>query len=327
MNSTQQLEAAAHAKVNVFLSIGPARDDGYHELTSVFQSLDISDRVRIREVDPAQDEADATTTSRVTDLSVAGPTADGVPADSSNLVWKAIDAVVDRLSALHGVQENLPAVELEIFKEIPTAGGMAGGSADAAAALRLADAFYAPHFGSSGLGEQELHSLAIGLGSDVPFTLLGGTALGTGRGENLTPMLSRGQFHWAIILSPEGLSTPAVFKKLDELRAAGKAQGTEADTSAVSQALISGDARQLAKALHNDMQPAALSLRPQLRTVLDAGVAAGALAGMVSGSGPTCAFLCPDADTAQEVVDDVHFDLPKYRGVTCTGPAPGARLI
>src|SRR5699024_5787219 len=142
--------------------------------------------------------------------------------------------------------------------------------------------------------------MAAQLGSDVPFALLGGTALGTGRGEQLVPVLSRHTFHWVIALDNEGMRTPEVFGELDRLRAESKPNRV-GDVEPLLEALASGDPRQLALLLGNDLQSAAVSLRPALRRTLRAGVQAGALAGIISGSGPTCAFLCADGDEAVRV--------------------------
>lgn len=315
--------ARAHAKVNLHLGVGDARADGYHELATVFQSLELHDDVRLsltgEEIDLAVDGWEE---RLIESLAVTGPYAAGVPTDSGNLVWRATVNIAKRLRAERGL-DAVPQVAFELRKGIPAAGGMAGGSADAAAALLLADAA----FGPTSLGQPVLYEEANWLGSDIAFTLRGGTALGTGRGEQLTPMLARGTFHWAIITSNEGLSTPAVFQKVDELRAAGKGQPPHLDTAAVSQALTSGDAEHLAAVLHNDMQPAALTLRPDLRKTLAAGKAAGALAGIVSGSGPTCALLCADAAEAAEVAAQVSTELPGTRGIPTSGPARGAHLV
>lgn len=316
--------AHAHAKVNLHLGVAEPREDGFHELATVFQSLSIHDVVTLEEV--GGPTGVSSSASRVLSLEVDGPYALGVPADSSNLASRAVDLVASRLREKFGPRD-LPQVALYLTKGIPAAGGMAGGSADCAAALRLADRCFSQYYTMDTLGEDELMGLAAQLGSDVPFTLMGGTALGTGRGEQLTPMISRGSYAWAFISSHEGLSTPAVFAKLDELRAAGRGVGPTMDTTAVGQALMSGKAQRLAGALANDLQAAAVSLRPDLRKTLKAGKAAGALCGIVSGSGPTCAFLCEDEGIAADVVSQVTVEIPKTRGFVATGPAPGAVLI
>lgn len=315
------IRARAHAKVNLHLGVEAARPDGFHELATVFQSLNISDVVSLETLEDSTPAA-MTTGPVVQELRASGTYAAGVPENDKNLAWRAVEAVAD---AVRGERElALPKVKLQLEKGIPAAGGMAGGSADAAAALRLAAHAFAD-FGA--VSEEELLTLAARLGSDVPFTLIGGTALGTGRGEKLAPMLSRGTFTWAIITNAEGLSTPAVFAKIDELRAAGKGSNPTMDTSAVAQALMSGRPEALAKVLRNDLQAATLSLRPDLRKILDTGMAAGALTGIVSGSGPTCAFLCEDEETAGEVVAQVMFDNKGTRGIVTTSPAPGIEVI
>lgn len=305
--SSQLWQARAHAKVNLHLGVGEAREDGFHELATVFQALEVHDIVSYR-------------WSEDTTVEVTGRHAQGVPATTDNLAWRAVELVAQRLM--------LPATGiLTMEKNIPAAGGMAGGSADAAAALLLANHALSTEFSREPVAEEKLFELAAELGSDVPFTLLGGTALGRGRGELLTSMMSRGRYIWAIITNAEGLSTPTVFHKLDELRAAGRGSSPHLDTEAVGQALISGNPRELAAAMHNDLQPAALSLRPDLRKILETGEAAGALKGIVSGSGPTCAFLCEDEETAVEVVAQVCADNRGTRGLVTTGPASGATLV
>ncbi|MDY3127409.1 MAG: 4-(cytidine 5'-diphospho)-2-C-methyl-D-erythritol kinase [Corynebacterium sp.] len=335
--------ARASGKVNVHLGCGWPRSDGYHDLVTIFQAVDLADEVSIELFDDSIGGIHGP-------LQVSGPTATGVPDDESNLVWKAIELVHQRFSelfpALVGLKQQ-PALRVAIVKNIPAAGGMAGGSADAAAALIAANAAFGAWYekgdvaGSRkqeapALDRETLRDLAAQLGADVPFCLLGGTALGTGRGDVLTPVLARGTFHWCFIASQEGLSTPKVFKKLDELREsaslAGDQQRLDAlaphlDTSAVSQAVTTGDCEQLARAMRNDLQAASFSLRPSLRTIIDLGQESGALRGMVSGSGPTIALLCPSAAIAREVRDIIVTEVPGTRGFVTTSPARGARLV
>ncbi|WP_282785672.1 MULTISPECIES: 4-(cytidine 5'-diphospho)-2-C-methyl-D-erythritol kinase [unclassified Nocardia] len=291
----------APSKVNLHLGVGDLRDDGYHDLTTVFQALSLSDDVRLA---PAGSLA----------VKVTGEGAAEVPTDRTNLVWKA--AV--RLAHLDG---RAPLVEIAIDKGIPVAGGMAGGSADAAAALVGLNDLW-----ELGLGREQLLDIAAELGSDVPFALHGGTALGRGRGEKLLPVLSRNSFHWVLALAKGGLSTPEVFRELDRLRAAGDPPRLDSP-EALLQALASGDPHQLAPLLGNDLQAAALSLKPELRRTLRGGVAAGALAGIVSGSGPTCAFLCESEEAAVAVAAELS-GAGVCRSVrTATGPVPGARVV
>lgn len=291
----------APSKVNLHLGVGDLRDDGYHDLTTVFQALSLSDDVKI-----------APSTSLA--VKVTGESAAEVPTDRTNLVWQA--AV--RLAHLDG---RAPLVEISIDKGIPVAGGMAGGSADCAAALVGLNDLW-----ELGLSREELLEIGAELGSDVPFSLHGGTALGRGRGEKLLPVLSRNSFHWVLALAKGGLATPAVFRELDRLREVGDPPRLDSP-EALLQALASGDPRQLAPLLGNDLQAAALSLKPELRRTLRAGVTAGALAGIVSGSGPTCAFLCESEDAAIEVAAELS-GAGVCRSVrTASGPVPGARVV
>jgi 4-diphosphocytidyl-2-C-methyl-D-erythritol kinase len=291
----------APSKVNLHLGVGDLRADGYHELTTVFQALSLSDDI---ELTPASSLS----------VQVSGEGAGEVPTDRTNLVWQA--AV--RLAHVAG---RAPLVEIAIRKGIPVAGGMAGGSADAAAALVGLNALW-----DVGLSRDELAAIAAELGSDVPFSLAGGTALGRGRGEKLLPVLSRSTFHWVLALARDGLSTPVVFGELDRLRDQGNPPRL-GEPQELLQALASGDPAQLAPLLGNDLQAPALSLRPDLRRTLRAGTTAGALAGLVSGSGPTCAFLCESEQAAIEVAAELS-GAGVCRSVrTASGPVPGARIL
>lgn len=290
------------SKVNLHLSVGDLRADGFHELTTVFQSLSLTDEVTVAIADEPG-------------IEVQGEGAAAVPTGGANLAWRA----VEELARYVGKDE--PKVKVMIRKGIPVSGGMAGGSADAAATLvALANLWKLE------VSRDELAGVAAALGSDVPFMLHGGTALGTGRGEQIVPVLSRHQFHWVLAFARGGLATPKVYGELDRLRADGEPPRV-GPVEPVLEALASGDPRQLALLLGNDLQAAAVSLRPGLRRTLRAGVAAGALAGTVSGSGPTCAFLCADADDALRVAAELS-----GAGVCRTvrvvhGPVPGARVV
>lgn len=294
----------APAKVNLHLAVGDLRADGYHDLTTLFQSLSLTDEVTVALADEAG-------------LEVRGEGADAVPTDSSNLVWKAVRA----LAAHVGRDPDEPKLRILINKGIPVAGGMAGGSADAAATLvALANLWRLE------MGRDELATVAAEVGSDVPFVLQGGLALGTGRGEQLVPVLSRHTYHWVMALDSVGLSTPEVFRELDRLRAEGNPPRVGA-VEPVLEALASGDPNQLALLLGNDLQAAAVSLRPGLRRTLRAGVNAGALAGIVSGSGPTCAFLCSDGDAAVRVAAELSGAGVCRTVRVAQGPVAGARMI
>lgn len=312
------IRGRGHAKVNLHLGVGDARADGYHELVTVFQSLSLHDDLELRILHGTV----AGGGSVVDSLQLSG-TAAGVPADETNLAWRAVDKLVAAYRAA-GVGE-LPKVELRLRKGIPVAGGMAGGSADAAVALRVTQAWLTEL--ADPLPVEELDRIAAELGSDVPFTLHGGTMLGTGRGENLVPVLSRGQYHWVLAVSSQGLSTPEVFAKLDQMRAAGRDLAGSTDPADLVRALLNDDPVQLAGCLVNDLQAPATSLRPGLRKILAAGEAAGALKGIVSGSGPTCAFLCRDADHAEEVAAELIDTGLVLTARTATGPAEGAHVV
>ncbi|MEO3750412.1 4-(cytidine 5'-diphospho)-2-C-methyl-D-erythritol kinase [Streptomyces sp. B6B3] len=292
-------------KVNVQLAVGPPRPDGFHDLANVFLAVALHDRVTV------------TPAPRLT-VSCAGPGAEQVPLDGDNLAARAATV----LAAHHG---RAPDVRLDIAKDIPVAGGMAGGSADAAAALVACDALW-----GTATPAAELAELAAGLGSDVPFALLGGAALGEGRGERLTPLPVGGTFHWVFALADGGLSTPEVYRECDRLRAAA-ADDVPAPRpdGALLAALRAGDAAALAARLDaaNDLQPAALSLRPALADTLAAGRAAGALAGLVSGSGPTCAFLAADAPGAAALAARLSASGTCRTARAATAPAAGPTTI
>lgn len=292
------------AKVNLHLAVGDLRADGYHDLATVFQALSLTDEVVVA----AAEEPG---------IEVTGEGAAAVPAGPENLAWKAVRALAEHV----GRDPAESRVRVHIRKAIPVAGGMAGGSADAAAALVGAAALW-----KLDLGRDELATVAATLGSDVPFMLHGGTALGTGRGERIVPVLSRHTFHWVIALDRKGLRTPEVFGELDRLRADGR--GSRAgNVEPVLEALASGDPRQLALLLGNDLQAPAVSLRPTLRRTLRAGVDAGALAGLVCGSGPSCAFLCVDGDSAVRVAAELAGAGVCRTVRVAQGPVPGARVI
>ncbi|MDT0346991.1 4-(cytidine 5'-diphospho)-2-C-methyl-D-erythritol kinase [Streptomyces litchfieldiae] len=289
------------AKVNVQLAVGGPRPDGFHDLANVFLAVGMYDHVTAT-------PADALT------ISCAGPGAEDVPLDAGNLAARAAAL----LAARHG---RRPDVHLHIDKDIPVAGGMAGGSADAAAALLACDTLW-----GTATPRDELLALCAELGSDVPFSMVGGAALGRGRGERLTPLPVSGTFHWVFALADGGLSTPAVYRECDRLRGDRPVPEPEA-APALLAALRDGDAARLATAVANDLQPAALSLRPALADTLAAGALAGALAGLVSGSGPTCAFLTDGAESAAALAAAL------VAGGTCraaratTGPVPGATTL
>ncbi|EPQ74167.1 MULTISPECIES: 4-(cytidine 5'-diphospho)-2-C-methyl-D-erythritol kinase [Mycobacterium ulcerans group] len=288
-------------KVNLYLAVGDRRDDGYHELTTVFHAVSLVDEVTVRNAD-------------LLSLEVVGEGADKLPTDKRNLAWQAAELMAEHVG-------RAPDVSIFIDKSIPVAGGMAGGSADAAAVLVAMNSLW-----ELNLPRRDLRMLAAQLGSDVPFALHGGTALGTGRGEELATVLSRNTFHWVLAFARSGLSTPAVFTELDRLRDVGSPPRL-AEPGPVLAALAAGDPEQLAPLLGNEMQAAAVSLDPALRRALRAGVEAGALAGIVSGSGPTCAFLCRTAESALDVSAQLSGAGVCRTVRIATGPVPGARVV
>lgn len=293
-------------KVNLYLAVGDRRDDGYHELTTVFHAVSLLDEVTVRHAD-------------VLSLEMSGEGVESLPTDERNLAWQAAELMADHVG-------RAPDVAIAIEKSIPVAGGMAGGSADAAAVLVAMNTLW-----ELGVPRRDLHALAAQLGSDVPFPLHGGTALGTGRGEELATVLARTTFHWVLALGEGGLSTPAVFTEIDRLRdSAGphrEAPPRLDDPEPVLAALASGDPALLAPLLGNDLQPAALSLDPGLRRTLRAGTEAGALAGIVSGSGPTCAFLCASAGAAVDVGARLAGAGVCRTVRVASGPVQGARVV
>lgn len=300
------MTARAPGKVNIQLSVGAVRDDGFHPLASVFHAVAMPEEVTVTPGAPG--------TGILIDA-VTGLQADEVPRDATNLVWRAALRLATELD------RPAPDLRIDIAKGVPVAGGMAGGSADCAAALvALNDLWGSP------LTREDLARIALDLGSDVPFSLMGGTALGLGRGEQLSPLMVRGTFHWVFATATQGLSTPAVYAAFDRLVEGRIVPEPEVDAAVVA-ALIAGDARALGRALHNDLQEPAMTLRPTLRDVLDTGRASGALGAIVSGSGPTVAFLVGDPPAAARVHAAVA-GLEQVRAAfTTTGPAPGARVI
>ncbi|WP_046778881.1 4-(cytidine 5'-diphospho)-2-C-methyl-D-erythritol kinase [Streptomyces yangpuensis] len=288
------------AKVNVQLAVGAARPDGFHDLANVFLAVSLFDEVTAT-------PADALT------VTCEGPDAGKVPLDRTNLAARAAEI----LAARSGLD---PLVHLHIAKNIPVAGGMAGGSADGAAALLACDALW-------GLNtpREELLGICAELGSDVPFSLVGGAALGTGRGEVLTPVPA-GSFHWVFAVADGGLSTPAVFREFDRLTEGTPIPEPQASPALLA-ALASGDPDALAATLANDLQPAALSLRPSLAATLDAGLGAGALAALVSGSGPTTAFLVADEEAAAKTAAALEASGTCRATRIASSPAPGATLL
>lgn len=292
------------AKVNLQLSVGPRETDGFHNVVSVFQAISIFDDVTVTFSPPK---------SGLT-ISLVGDQTQGVPQDDSNLAMQAV--------ALLAKEYDLEIdAHIEIKKSIPVAGGMAGGSADAAAAIVAIDYLY-----SLGMSREEMSEIATQLGSDIPFMLSGGTAIGTGHGDQLTAALSRGTYHWVLALSSIGLSTPAVYNECDRLRL--ESEIVEPQTNEhLMQALLAADAKTVGKYLINDLQAAACSLRPALRLVLDVGQEYGALGALVSGSGPTVAFLVSDEEAGLDLAVALTASGVVGSVVRAFGPVVGAKVL
>ena len=289
------------AKLNLHLTVGAVRPDGFHELTTVFQAVGLYDEVTVRRADEFT-------------VKVTGVGADLVPLDATNLAARAV--------CLLAVQTgNDPRVAIAIHKGIPVAGGCAGGSADAAAALVGCDALWGCDW-----SRDRLAAAGAELGSDVPFALHGGTALGTGRGEQLTPVLEKGGYSWVLALSEEGLSTPAVYGELDRQRQTGPV-GVVSNPGGVLAALRQGDPEALGRGLGNDLQPAALALKPSLRLLLEAARELGALGSVVSGSGPTVAMLARDATAADTLASALSRSGLGVAVRRADGPVAGARVV
>ena len=292
------------AKVNLQLSVGPRESDGYHNLVTVFQAVSIFDEVTLSKSHEG---------SGVT-IAVTGDQTHGVPEDGSNLAVKAAQLIAEKFGFTADVH-------IEVKKSIPVAGGMAGGSADAAATLIGMDALFKLE-----ATREELLALGSELGSDVPFLILGGTAIGTGRGDQLTAALSRGTYHWVFALSTVGLSTPAVYSECDRMRAEREIAAPKVSDS-LMQALLSADPEAVGQSLVNDLQSAACSLRPALTLILEVGRDYGALGAIVSGSGPTVAFLVADEETGLDLAVALTASGVVGSVARETGPVPGARVI
>jgi 4-diphosphocytidyl-2-C-methyl-D-erythritol kinase len=290
-------------KINLQLSVGPLQRDGFHPVATVFQAVSIFDDVTV-----------AISDDPGIHLSVTGKHNDHLPLDRTNLAYRAAEIMMRKFEIADGLA-------ISLAKEIPLAGGMAGGSADAGATIVAIDSLF-----SLGLKRNEMEKIGAELGADVPFTISGGTAIGTGKGEQITPVLARGSYSWVLAMSSSGLSTPAVYNECDRLR-----EGLQVSPPHISDALLhalsAGDAVALGKALSNDLQPAACSLKPALRLILDVGMDYGALGGLVSGSGPTVAFLAENEDHALDLVVALTSSGVVGNVVRASGPVPGARVI
>jgi len=300
------VHARAPGKINVYMKVGALLDDGFHDVATAYQAVSLCEDVRAY---PADDFS----------VSFSGPIdTSELRTDGSNLAIKAARALARKAGYRRGVR-------LEIEKRIPVAGGMGGGSADAAATLLACDTLW-----ETELRREELLEIAAQLGADVPFAFTGGTAIGTGRGDQLSPALAKGQFQWVLVFSDFGMDTPEVYRELDRHRDRHAQDIFPVETqphvdAAVLQALRAGDPHMLAEVMHNDLQAPALHLQPSLSRVIELGEENGALAGIISGSGPTVAFLAADLDSALEL--QIALNAARLTVVRATGPAHGARIV
>lgn len=291
------------AKINLGLSVGTPRPDGYHPLATVYQAISLYDEVKARPAEPGEFT-----------ITVTGEGQDDVPLDDTNLAVQAAQLLAKRAQTNEGAA-------LSIHKLIAVAGGLAGGSSDAAAALLACDALWGLHS-----SRDELVGLAAELGSDVPFCLSGGNALGTGRGEAVSSVLARGSYEWVLAYAATGLSTPQVFAEFDRLDAARAPDEPEVAEPLMT-ALRSGDPYAVGMALHNDLQPAAVRLRPALRRTLEFGDEFGALGSTIAGSGPTCLFLAADSEHAIDLAVALSSSGMCRSVQRATGPVAGARIV
>jgi 4-diphosphocytidyl-2-C-methyl-D-erythritol kinase len=292
------------AKVNLQLAVGPREADGYHNLVSVFQAISIYDDVTISK---------SASGSGIT-IEITGDHTHGVPGNSTNLAVKAAQLIADEY-------DFAVDIHIAVNKSIPVAGGMAGGSADAAAVIVGLNELF-----DLEMSREEMLEFGSQLGSDVPFMITGGTAIGQGRGDQLTAALSRGTYHWVLALSTVGLSTPAVYQECDRLRA-GLDIAAPQTSDALMQSLLTADPKAVGLALQNDLQSAACSLRPALTLVLDVGEEYGALGAIVSGSGPTVAFLVGDEEQGLDLAVALTSSGVVGSVARAYGPVPGAKVI
>ena len=272
------IAVSAPGKVNLFFTVGELQPDGFHEVVSVYQALNLRESVTVSEAQQYK-------------LTVSGIT-EGVPTDESNLAIKAAKAVSEKPVSIH------------IEKVVPVAGGMGGGSADAAAVVVAV---------SKLVGKEVIPEDSVTLGADVPFAILGGTAIGVGRGEKLTQVACNVELNFVLVPAGFGLSTPLVYKTLDEIRPVAEIKTPDT----LLAALAEGDVNKIAAYLHNDLQQAALHLKPELQQTIDSLEAQGALKAMVSGSGPTILALTATREDAERIAAQVG-------GIATTGPAAGA---
>lgn len=309
------LRVRVPAKINLFLGVRGLRADGYHELVTVMQTVSLYDALEVGLTGPPGRGHHPAARKhmgielRVDDL-------DGLPAPDDNLVLQAARALGSRvgLTELASVAAEGPRTVIDLSKRIPIAGGMAGGSADAAATLVALNELWRCELDREGLKE-----VAAEVGSDVPFCVIGGTAIATGRGTSLAQVLCRGSFSWVVCTAGTPLQTAEVYRAWDRT-----SRPSEVEPDAVLTALRSQDPVALGAALHNDLEAAAFALRPELAEARAALLDAGALGAVLSGSGPTLLALCADPEAARVLADRVRADHSDV--VVTRSPAGGPDL-
>ncbi len=299
MARIKSVEVKVPAKVNLALKVGGLGEDGFHPIETLFHAVGIYDTI-------------VATPSEHLGLEFSGEGAESLPLNNANLAWRAAELI-----AQYAGME--PKVHLSIHKNIPIAGGMAGGSADAAGTLIACDALW-----KLNLSREELLKLAAQLGSDISFPLVGGTAIGRGRGEDITTLLTRGDIHWVFAVSSEGLSTPKIYNLFDEMNPNPPKPEVPQDLIA---ALVAGDIKTAAKLMINDLQAPAIAARPVLAKILQAGINGGALHAIVSGSGPTCAFVARSQEDATHIAHELNISGVVERTILGFGPVKAAQVI
>lgn len=298
MARIKSVEVKVPAKVNLALKVGGLAPDGFHPIETLFHAVGIYDTI-------------VATPSEHIGLEFSGEGAESLPLNNSNLAWRAAELIAEYANVE-------PNVHLSIHKNIPIAGGMAGGSADAAGTLLACDTLW-----KLKLSREELMGLAAQLGSDISFPLVGGTAIGKGRGEEITSLLTRGEIHWVFAVSEDGLSTPRIYRVFDEMNPNPAKPEVPQDLVA---ALVNGDIKVAAKLMTNDLQAAAIAERPVLAKILKAGEHAGALHGIVSGSGPTCAFIARSHQDAIDISNELQISGVVERTILGVGPVKAAHV-
>ena len=269
-----------YSKVNLFLRVVGRRPDGYHEIESIFHGISLSDEIDITITDGDDIEVE---------MDVERGSDRAAPRIEENLAYLAARALVDR-----GLEAT--GVRIHITKRIPIGAGLGGGSGNAAGVLVALNELWKGALGADVLGE-----VGASVGSDVPYCLTGGTVLASGRGERLSSLPSPSDMHLVLGVSREPLLTRDVYERWDEL-----AFDAEVGSAPMTLALGAGDPREVAELLHNDLEPAAFSLRPELEELKKVISSAGALGAGLTGSGPTLFGIAEDDEHARDIASKIE---------------------